>query len=225
MNYRVILTAMAVVATASPVLGESPRLAETGILVTETASRVHLGGEAFYLGDLLYVQVVCPPDAGETAVSAHMEYEKRPGEWVPVPASDSAVGQAYTSARYPGLRDYVRLRPVTERTQRHVSLFMPYDAAAMPSGTYTRRYIIRLWDKDNNDVARTILPSEMVEVKSLAGRTIITVVKCRACCQVMTDSKTPLEPQPEAIPPGAIHFFDARTGGWLCPGKLERQTQ
>jgi hypothetical protein len=154
-----------------------------------------------------------------------MEYQKPSGDWAPVPTSRDKIGRAYASASYPGLRDYVYLRGVTQRTERNVSLFMPYDAAAIPNGAYSRRYVIRLWDDNNRDVARTVLPAEKVTVDSKAGRTIIKVVECRACCAATSESKTPLKPKPETVTPGAIHFFDASTGKWTCPGKIERQPE
>ena len=84
----------------------------------------------------MYVKVLHPADIGDIYVSAHMEYQRPAGEWVPVPTNAGPLGKEYTSPRYPGLRDYVSLRKVTENTERHISLFMPYDAAAMPTGSY-----------------------------------------------------------------------------------------
>jgi hypothetical protein len=225
MACRLLLALVLFAVSVVPAHGEVPRLTETGVLVTEAASRSRLGGDGFYVGDLLYVQVVCPPNTGETSVSAHMEYKTSAGEWVPVPTSHDEIGQAYTSERYPGLRDYVSLRGVTQRTQRNISLFMPYDATDMPKGTYLRRYVIRLWNSDNQDVARTVLPTQKVTVASQAGRTIIKEVECKACCSLLSKSEGPLEPIPETVPSGAIHFFNSRTGKWTCPGKLEAQPE
>jgi hypothetical protein len=194
------------------------------MLVTETASRTRLGGDEFYVGDLLYVQVICPPNAGTISVSAHMEYKTPSGTWAPVPTAKSELGRSYRSGKFDGVRDYVHLHEVTKRTQRHISLFLPYDAAAMADGTYLRRYVIRLWDNASNDVARTILPAEKVQVTrgGQTSRIIIRVVECTACCAYSTASKEPLQPKPEAVAAGAMHYFEASTGQWTCPSKFEK---
>jgi hypothetical protein len=226
MVYRLLISVVLPAMSVVSVYAEMPQLAETGVLVTEAASRSRLGNNQFYVGDLLYVQVVCPADAGDIYVSAHMEYQKPTGDWAPVPTTNDQVGEAYTSGVDKGLRDYVHLRAVKERTQRNISLFMPYDAAKMPAGLYARRYVIRLWDQGMNDVARTALPAEKVDVRSQAGRTVVKVVECKACCRVSAPTKDkPLEPIPAAAPSGAVHFFSAKTGKWVCPGKTEELPQ
>jgi hypothetical protein len=146
-----------------------------------------------------------------------MEYQRPTGEWVPVPTAENSLGEAYTSEHYPGLRDFVSLKGVTEYTQRHISFFMPYDAAAMHDGTYLRRYVIRLWNKNDQDVARTTLTAEKVTINNQSGRTIIKVVECKACCAAMAASEGPLEPMPEVVSTGTVQFFDAKTGHSFCP--------
>jgi len=127
--------------------------------------------------DLLHVQVVCPPDIGAISVLPTWSIRIVQVNGFLFQRLMMKLAGAYTSSRYPGLRDYVSLRGVTQRTKRNVSLFMPYDATAMPKGSYLRRYVIRLWDSNDQDVERRPLPTEKVTVANQSGRTIIKVVR------------------------------------------------
>ncbi len=212
-----IFVSLLITLTATSIFGQTPKLVGRGMLATETASRTRLGGDRFYVGDLMYVQVVCPPNIGEIYVSAHMEYQNRSGEWVPVPTKDTSLGEAYTSGRYPGLRDYVFLKEVSDSTQRQISFFMPYDAANLRSGTYARRYVIRLWNQDGEDIEQTVLKPEDVSVNNNSGKTTIKVVSCKACCPVARNSTgKALTPEPQVVKTGTIQFFDAESGSPVC---------
>ena len=182
------------------------------MLATATAGRTRLSlADRFEVGDLMYVQVLHPSNFGEIYVSAHMEYKTQNDTWRPVPTANTPLGQAYTSGKYPGMRDYVLFANVQESTLRHVSFFLPYDAAGLPNGTYDRRYVIRLWDGNNQEVQNTALNEHQVEVqRNNSGRVIIRMVTAKACLAWVTQetSKEPASlprgwPRPPRIAPGA----------------------
>ena len=66
---------------------------------------------------------------------------------------------------------------------------MPYEALGIDPGKYEFRYVIRLWDKNNNEITqkRLTLPKDEVEVKMINGKTTIVAVNVKACA-----SKLPL---------------------------------
>ena len=187
-----------------------------GMLATGTVSRTRVGGGDCEVGDMMYVTVLQPAKSGQMYVSAHMEYQNSQQRWVPVPTANSSLGQAYRSSKYPGLRDYVRFNGDDETVTRHVCLFMPYDAASLPGNRiYERRYVIRVWDNDNNDIGHTVLPADQVTTKREGdGTLIISVVKVKTCTSMVDAGNA--EPVPESEDAGTVRFFSTKSGQWVC---------
>lgn len=192
-------------------------LLDRGMLATGTMSRTRLEINTFQTGDMMYISALQPGNSGGMYVSAHMEYLKN-NNWISVPTRDDDLGLAYRSHAYSGMRDYVKFASVSENTERHICLFMPYEAANLPVGNrYERRYVLRVWDRNNIEVSNTILPQETVSIEKHAGRTVITVVQARACVAVLSDNE--IQPVQESRQTGIVRFFNARNGEWVCPGE------
>jgi len=202
-----------------PFAGElhAQQLLDRGMFATGTMSRTRLETNNFQTGDMMYVSVLQPGNSGGMYVSAHMEYLKN-DDWISVPTRDDDLGLAYRSRAYNGIRDYVQFANVYENTERHICLFMPYEAANLPVGNqYVRRYVLRLWDRNNIEVSNTILPQEVVSINKQAGRTVITVVQARACASFLSENG--LQPVQESRKTGIVRFFNVRSGEWVCPGE------
>ncbi len=196
--------------------GMAQQLTGMGMLATGTVSRTRIGGVDFELGDMMYVTVLHPAKSGQLYVSSHMEYQDSQQQWIPVPTANSRLGQAYQSGKYPGVRDFVRFSGQDETVTRHVCLFMPYDAASLPGNRiYQRRYVIRVWDKDNRDIGQTVLPADQVTTRREEdGTLVISIVKVKTCSS-MVDADS-AEPIPESKDDGSVRFFSAKSGNWVC---------
>jgi len=196
-----------------------------GMLAVGTASRTRLGGEYFQVGDLMYVAVLQPGTRSECSISVHMEYLDQNRVWQPIPTANSDLGRQYRSAMDGSVRDYVTLRGESQLTTRHVSLFVPYNAASLPAGSYVRRYVIRLWNANNQDIADRELPAEPVTVIKEEGRTVIRITKI-SCCRAIAGppaSSAPPQPIPESVDQGGVLFFDTQKGTWACPTATQEQ--
>lgn len=192
---------------------------QLGMLATETMSRTRLGGSHFQAGDMMYVSVLHSANTGDMYVSSHMEYfDANNGKWRPIPTRNTELGRAYTSGQYPGVRDYVQFDSVDADTERNVCLFMPYEAASVQQGAgFRRRYVLRLWDNDNEEVKAVVLPEELVNVESHKGKTVITLVKAKACAASPFASNEPIpETRRES---GLVRFFNPKNGAWVCPSE------
>jgi hypothetical protein len=142
-----------------------------------------------------------------------------------MPTADTALGRSYRSPKYRGLRDYVIFeQEVSNPTIQQICLFMPHDAAAIPLGTtFDRRYIIRVWDRNGNEITAKALslPSDEAVMERNGNRRVIrtiTNVECKAMQSVNEDSGE-LEPVPyrEVQHQGTVQFFDTQSGEWTCP--------
>lgn len=214
LTVRSAFTILIVIAAGRVAVGQE--LFGSGMLATETMSRTRFGGANFQLGDVMYVSVVHPKNVGEIYVSSHMEYLTG-DQWRPVPTRKDRLGQDYTSPHYTGLRDYVKLNGVPVETERKVCFFMPYEAASLESGKeYRRRYVIRLWDRNNDEVHAVHLQEDSVDVKKVNGKTIISVVvRAKACAAKPLTSQEPIPETRRST--GIVRFFNARSGKWICP--------
>jgi hypothetical protein len=113
---------------------------------------------------MILLRLEQPPNSGGAAVSAHMEYQAGDligtDRWLPVPTTTDPLGESYRSEKYQGLRDYVRFdQGVSKPTIRQICLFMPHTAAAIPVGRhFVRRYVVRLWDDNGDEIEIKALP-------------------------------------------------------------------
>lgn len=202
------------------------QLTDVGMLAVGVTSRTRLGGADCQLGDLFYIMAIHPANSGQMYVSAHMEFRDERNQWLPTPTARTALGEAYRSPKYNGLRDYVVFEPTSVNTTRHVCLFMPYEAAFLPTRRYDRRYVIRVWDHGNREIANTVLSPESVNVERENGKLVIRVISVRTCAMVVSEATTP-DPVPQPVPDpvpttvneGGVRFFDTATGDWTCPSK------
>lgn len=206
-------------------IAHGQQLTGTGILATGVVSRSRLAVEDFQLGDLMYVRVGQPASSGNMYVSAHMEYLDDQQQWQPVLTAKTALGEAYRSGRYLGIRDFVRFEGCSVNTTRHVCLFLPYEAAALPTNkVYQRRYVLRVWDHRNEPVARTVLAPEAVSARrDDHGKLLIVAVRVKTCSSLLQPSGDQLEPLPESQDDGTLQLFNAVTGVFLCGGGATQQ--
>ena len=200
---------------SGPTVTFGQRLTDMGMFASGTVSRSRLGGEDFQLGDMMYVAAIQPANSGGMYVSAHMEYEDTQQGWLPVPTASTPLGQAYRSGKYVGLRDYVQFGGTGVGFMRHICLFMPYDAAALPGNkVYERRYVIRVWDGNNQEVANTVLPSETVSTTRQGGKLTLVVARAKACSSMMDAADN--TPIPQSEDTGLVRFFSTGSGKWVC---------
>jgi hypothetical protein len=204
-------------------------LRDLGVFATEVVGRTRLGGDTFQSGDMILVNVEQPANSSPISVSAHMEYlASRPdgsAGWIPVPTARGPLGQSYTSPTYKGLRDYVKFEDkAPEIAIRQAYLFIPYAAVGFADGTkFKRRYVVRLWDVDGNDIARKalVLPTDEAEVRREGGQRIVRTtitVKCNSFNLANgSEDKISSAPQREVQCFGSARFFDTRSGTWVCP--------
>lgn len=191
------------------------QLKDLGILATGALSRTRVAGGEFELGDMMYVTAVQSANTGGMYVSAHMEYNDPQQGWLPVPTAPTPLGNEYRSGKYVGLRDYVRFGAASTNVTRHICLFMPYAAASLPDGrVYERRYVIRLWDSENQEVANTALTPDSVRAEQSDGRLVLTLVRAKTCGS-MVDSTHPA-PVAESQDTGSVRFFSTSSGKWVC---------
>jgi len=216
-----ILTLTLIAWLSQPHSGHAQQLTNMGMMATGVLSRTRTGGSDFQLGDMMYLTALQPSGSGSMYVSAHMEYLDDNNNWQPVPTARTSLGNEYRSGRYPGVRDYVKFESATENTTRHICLFMPYGAAWLPTNKfYQRRYVLRLWDRNNEPLARTALPAESIETKKdNSGKIVIVTVKARACASLVDANN---EPIPESQDEGTLRFFSTRTGQFVCPGGAQQ---
>jgi hypothetical protein len=173
----------------------------------------------FYVGDLLYIKVRVPANVGQVMVSAHAEYFGQ-GQWQTMPTSNSALGQAYLSGRYPGVRDYVTIESSGAILEKNVALFIPYAACALnPDTAFHMRYVIRLWDGNNTEIANLPLQSMPVNVSVEREHLLISAIRAVACSAIPSGDQAAGAPAPvpQSEPAGAVQFFDAATGLFVCP--------
>lgn len=114
---------------------------------------------------------------------------------------------------------YVQFGPVKKNVMRNICLFMPYDAAALSSGKYQRRYVIRIWDDENKEIGSRTLSADKVEIERKGGRVIIKSIVAIACSANDPKNNTPI---PEHEPSGHLRFFSTKTGDWTCLGAKKK---
>ena len=218
---RILLRALLLLACSAPTSSTfAQQLTDMGMMATGVLSRTRAGGADFQQGDMMYLTALHPADSGSMYVSAHMEYLDDTDNWQAVPTAGTALGKEYQSGRYPGVRDYVKFENTNANTTRHICLFMPYGAASLPTNKfYQRRYVLRLWDRNNEPVSRTALPAEAVQTKKdNGGKFVIVTVKAKTCASLVDANN---EPIPESQDEGTLRFFSTRTGKYVCPGGAE----
>lgn len=218
---RALILGIAVIAAVEQLpVAYAQQLTDTGMLATGVMSRTRAGGTDFQLGDMMYITALHPANTGGMYVSAHMEFLSDNNNWQPVPTAATTLGNEYRSGQFPGVRDYVKFNSCEANTTRHVCLFMPYAAASLPVNKfYQRRYVLRLWDRNNRPILRTALSAEPVETKrDHSGKLIIVTVKARACGALVGANGDPV---PESNDDGTFQFFSTKTGEFICLGPQE----
>ncbi len=200
------------------------QLTGTGSLTTGVMRRViddtkkHPHRSIFEYGDLIYVTVLQHKNTGSFFVSAHMEYRDvaNKNDWKPVPTNGSVLANDYVSGRFEGLRDFVEYGECDKNTTRHICLFIPYSASALPlNRSYSRRYSIVLWDGSNDPKLTMYLNPEVIRTsQNEEGKTVITTVFAKACSGLMSQSTDPV---PQSIDEGSIRFFNTKNGVFVCP--------
>jgi hypothetical protein len=99
---------------------------------------------------------------------------------------------------------------------------MPHTAAAIPVGRhFVRRYVVRLWDDNGDEIeikALPLPPEDVVMDRDENRRIIRTVTKVKCNSLKVDDNGQVLEPTREMEVPheGTTRFFDTRTGEWMC---------
>ena len=125
-----------------------------GVLVVNTLSYCRGSNCKAVNGDLLYIKTRPHSHSSFAYISAHMEYKHERKGWTPVPAKKSGIGVCYSSGKYGGVRDFIKVDKIPKDHLLNISLFVPYDAMALSprKQPYERRYVIRLWDNSNNEI-------------------------------------------------------------------------
>lgn len=204
-------------------------LKNLGIVCTQVLSRTRLGSTSYSVGDMILVTAEQGPNTSGMSISTHMEYQTGPeigtNNWRPVPTTSDPLGKSYTSGKYPGLRDFVTVETrVSVPTQHQICLFMPHDAAAIQEGTqFSRRYVIRVWDQNGNEIESKALslPADSVSMERQGPRRIIRTTVAVACSKSIYTGSGPANLEPEAARTvsenGTSRFFNTSSGQWVCP--------
>ena len=219
---RSIAVVALLLATVFADRGQAQSLHGIGMLATGTMSRARSSGDTMYTGDVLHVEVLQRGNCEDMYVSVHCQIRSNnSGNWTDVEATNSELGAAYRGGKYRDYRDFVFIDGTDTPQVRTVTLFMPYDAADIREGNYTRRYVIRLWNGDNGEIAAKALEPDNVTVNRFrdrnATRTLISTVSVKSCAPAAA-AGAPIEPIPETpkTPSRSMRFFNAQTGKWVC---------
>lgn len=185
---------------------EAQQFSGYGTYVVGATNRSPANKERFNYGDQITVSVIYPANSGRIYVSAHMEYLTGGGEWRPVPITKAAFGSKYRSGAYPGVRDYVMIEGYPNDRVLHAGLFVPVEVADfLPGQHLERRYVLRLWDRSNQEIRSITLPREKVEV-------------------AVEDGVTRLLSNADLDKHAAIRLFDTETGSWVSTVDLRTES-
>jgi hypothetical protein len=190
------------VALATP--AEAQVLVGTGSLATESLVRTRrIDAEKSAIsekGDVITVLAQQPAGNKGFTISAHPQYREK-GDWQPVQMPPHPLAAWYTSKKYGGLRDYVDVAGTTEATRRIVSLFVPIDGFATLAGKECElRYVVRVWDADDRELASVTLEPYRIRVGVDNGHIAISILD-RGGAQAHGTSE--------------LLLFDTATGKWL----------
>jgi hypothetical protein len=153
-------------------------------------------------GDVITVIAQQPAGNKGFTISAHPQYREK-GDWQPVQMPPHPLAAWYTSKKYGGLRDYVDVAGTTDATRRIVSLFVPIDGFATLAGKECDlRYVVRVWDADDREIAAVTLEPYRIRVGVDNGHIAISILD-RGGAQAHGTSDALL--------------FDTASGKWLGP--------
>jgi hypothetical protein len=198
-------------AVASP--ADAQVLVGTGSLATESLVRTRqLDADKAAIsekGDVITVIANQPAGNKGFTISAHPQYREK-GDWQPVPMPKHPLAAWYTSKKYGGLRDYVDVGPTTVETRRIVSLFVPVDGFAMLAGKECDlRYVVRVWDVDDNEITSLTLDPYRIQVGVDSGHIAVSKIDHGG------------KHAPEAHGTSELLLFDTSNGKWLVANSAE----
>jgi hypothetical protein len=189
---------------------DAQALVGTGSLATESLVRTRRLDEKQAAisekGDVITVIAQQPAGNKGFTISAHPQYRERGGDWQPVGMPKHPLAAWYTSKKYGGLRDYVDVGPTTVDTPRIVSLFVPVDGFALLAGKECDlRYVVRVWDADDNEMASLTLDPYRIQVGVDSGHIAVSIIDRGG------------KRAAEAHGTSELLLFDTASGKWLGP--------
>jgi hypothetical protein len=209
--------AIAFISCACTVALSSPALAQvlvgTGSIATQSLVRTRrIDAQQSAIsekGDVITVIALQPAGNKGFTISAHPEFREK-GDWQPVQMPKHPLAAWYTSKKYGGLRDYVDVAGTTAATRRIVSLFVPIDGFATLAGKECDlRYVVRVWDADDREIASVTLESYRIRVGVDSGHIAISILD-RGGAQAHGTSE--------------LLLFDTASGKWLGPNSLAKSS-
>jgi hypothetical protein len=185
---------------------DAQTLVGTGSLATESLVRTRrIDAQQSAIsekGDVITVIAQQPAGNKGFTISAHPQFREK-GDWQPVQMPKHPLAAWYTSKKYGGLRDYVDVAGSTVDTRRIVSLFVPIDGFATLAGKECElRYVVRVWDADDREIASVTLEPYRVQVGVDNGHIAISILD-RGGAQAHGTSD--------------LLLFDTANGKWLGP--------
>jgi hypothetical protein len=181
-------------------------LVGTGSIATESLVRTRridaLQSAISEKGDVVTLIAQQPAGNKGFTISAHPQYREK-GDWQPVQMPKHPLAAWYTSKKYGGLRDYVDVAGTTVDTRRIVSLFVPIDGFATLAGKDCEfRYVVRVWDADDREIASVTLEAYRIRVGVDNGHIAVSILD-RGAAQAHGTSE--------------LLLFNASNGKWLVP--------
>jgi hypothetical protein len=188
---------------------DAQTLVGTGSLATESLVRTRrIDAEKAAIsekGDVITVIAQQPAGNKGFTISAHPQYREK-GDWQPVQMPKHPLAAWYTSKKYGGLRDYVDVAGSAVDTRRIVSLFVPVDGFATLAGKECDlRYVVRVWDADDHEIASVTLEPFHVQVGVDNGHIAISILG------------TGPNRAAEAHGTSELLLFNTANGKWLVP--------
>jgi hypothetical protein len=185
---------------------DAQSLVGTGSLATESLVRTRrIDAQQAAIsekGDVITVLAQQPAGSKGFTISAHPQYREK-DDWQPVPMPKHPLAAWYTSKKYGGLRDYVDVGPSTVDTRRIVSLFVPVDGFAQLAGKECDvRYVLRVWDADDREVASLTLEPYRVQVGVDNGHIAMSIIGKKGA---------------ELHGTSELLLFDTTSGKWRLP--------
>jgi hypothetical protein len=185
---------------------DAQTLVGTGSLATESLVRTRrIDAQQSAIsekGDVITLIAQQPAGNKGFTISAHPQFREK-GDWQPVQMPKHPLAAWYTSKKYGGLRDYVDVAGTAVDTRRIVSLFVPIDGFATLAGKECElRYVVRVWDADDREIASVTLESYRVQVGVDNGHIALSILD-RGGAQAHGTSD--------------LILFDTANGKWLGP--------